>query len=271
MSVLRLGLCSVTLRTAPADRVAEVAAAGGLAAIEWGADVHAPPGDHAALGNVRRCTEAAGLAVASYGSYLRLAGDADRYAAVLDAAVAIGAPRIRVWAGELGSRQATADDRHAVVRSARELAVRAADAGVTIGFEFHGGTLTDTAESALRLLEEVDRPDVGTYWQPPQSMPADDALAGLDLLEPHVVGVHVFSWWPGDHRLALDARAELWTQVLARLSRRTVTTDLLLEFVPADEPAAVIRDAGVLRDWIGQLGARKGKVRRVPRPRSGRY
>lgn len=247
---MRSGLCSVTLRALPAARVVDVAVAAGLTAVEWGADVHAPAADPAAVAEVRRRTEAAGLAVASYGSYLRLAGDEERHPAVVAAAVALGAPRIRVWAGELGSADAAPADRAAVVRGARSLAARAADAGITVGFEFHGGTLTDTAESALRLLEEVGRPGVGTYWQPPQGVPDDRALAGLTLLEPYVVAVHAFSWWPRDQRLPLSARAGLWTRAVALLARRPAPADVMLEFVENDDPAAVIRDARTLRGCI---------------------
>jgi 3-dehydroshikimate dehydratase len=249
-AMLRSGLCSVTLRALCAARVVDVAVAAGLAAVEWGADVHVPAVDRVAIAEVRRRTEAAGLAVASYGSYLRLVDDDDLHPAVVAAAVALGAPRIRVWAGGLGSVDATEADRGVVVRGARALAARAADAGISVGFEFHGGTLTDTAESTVRLLEEVDRPDVGTYWQPPKGAPDDVALAGLTLLEPYVVAVHAFSWWPWGQRLPLSARAGLWGRVAALLARRGVLTDVMLEFVENDDPAAVIRDAQTLHGWI---------------------
>jgi 3-dehydroshikimate dehydratase len=245
--LLRPGLCSVTLRALPVEQVVPVAARAGLEAIEWGADVHAPPDDAAAVATVIRCTAEAGLAVASYGSYLRLCGDEERHAGVVTAAVALGAARIRVWAGERGSAAASAQERHVVVRGARALAARAADAGLTVGFEFHGGTLTDTVASTLRLLEEVDHPAVGTYWQPPQGVPDDEAVEGLRRVAPHVVAVHAFSWWPRAQRHPLTARQELWTRVVAELTTRGVPTDVLLEFVPADDPAGVARDAAALR------------------------
>ena len=61
----------MTLRQLPVEEVVAVAASAGLAAIEWGADVHVPPGDEAAAerGPVGRAS--AGVAVASYGSYYR--------------------------------------------------------------------------------------------------------------------------------------------------------------------------------------------------------
>src|SRR3954447_6657285 len=66
---LSLGVCSVTLRACSIDEVVEVAAGAGLECIEWGADVHVPPGDLDAARRAREATLAAGLRVASYGSY----------------------------------------------------------------------------------------------------------------------------------------------------------------------------------------------------------
>ena len=42
---VRTGLVSVTFRQLPADEVVAVAAKAGLAAIEWGGDVHVPLGN----------------------------------------------------------------------------------------------------------------------------------------------------------------------------------------------------------------------------------
>ena len=39
------GLCSVTMRQLGVEEVAKLAAESGLRAIEWGGDIHVPPGD----------------------------------------------------------------------------------------------------------------------------------------------------------------------------------------------------------------------------------
>ena len=68
---IRPGLCSVTFRALPAEELVDLAAEAGLESIEWGSDVHARPDGPAGLDHVRKLTEAAGLVVASYGSYYR--------------------------------------------------------------------------------------------------------------------------------------------------------------------------------------------------------
>ena len=56
---LTAGLCSVTFRKLPSAEVIERAAAAGLGAIEWGADVHLPPGDPVAAKTLgARCRDA---------------------------------------------------------------------------------------------------------------------------------------------------------------------------------------------------------------------
>ncbi|MGW0583559.1 sugar phosphate isomerase/epimerase family protein, partial [Streptomyces sp. NPDC002920] len=195
---------------------------------------------------VRDATEAAGLAVASYGSYYR-AGHTDpaEFEPVLRSAVRLGAPRIRIWAGATGTEATTPAQRSAVVADTRRAAELAAEAGIGLAYEFHRNTLTDGADRTLRLLEEVDRPDVHTYWQPPLDTPDAQALAGLDRLAGQVAAVHAFSWWPATTRLPLDARADLWRTALGRLRGRHL--DVLLEFVPDNDENVLAREAGTLR------------------------
>ncbi len=99
MSAFVPGLCSVTMRHLGVEEVAKIAAECGLGAIEWGGDVHVPPGDAAAAHRARTASLAAGLDCASYGSYLLADHDRepDTIARVLDTAVELGAPNVRVW------------------------------------------------------------------------------------------------------------------------------------------------------------------------------
>jgi sugar phosphate isomerase/epimerase len=249
----QLGLCSVTFRSLPAAEVVRLSVAAGLDCVEWGADVHAPPSDPSALATVRTLTRDAGLRVASYGAYWR-AGvhPLAQLRPVLSAAAALGAPRVRVWAGEVGTAQATADIWRDVARALRQAGDLALDHGLQLGLEFHGRTLTDTVESTVRLLELVDHAAVAPYWQPRLDDPPDVAVEGLRVLLDQVAAVHVFSWWPRDRRLPLADRADLWQPVLAELLARKPGTDLLLEFVPGDDPAVLAREAQTLRRWVRQ-------------------
>jgi 3-dehydroshikimate dehydratase len=263
--VIHTGLCSVTLRALAADEVVRIAAAAGLESIEWGADVHVPPGDLATAESVRAATMTAGLRIASYGSYHR-AGGADEadFRAVLASARALGAPRIRIWAGATASDDATPAARASVAAGARDAVARAAAAGVQVAFEFHRGTLTDRVDSVLELLDAVDPAAgrspppggrrVATYWQPPEGMPDEEALAGLRRLLGRVAAVHVFSWWPRNERRRLAERAGLWRAAFELLAREREPVDALLEFVPDDDPDLVAAEARTLSEILAQAG-----------------
>lgn len=260
--MLRPGLCSVTFRGLDVPSVVGHAAAAGLECIEWAGDAHVPPGDESAARQARELTVQAGLSVASYGSYLRFEGPDQEVRAegeaVLASARALSAPRIRVWAGRRGSAEVPAADRARIAGRIREFADRAAASGIEVGLEFHGRTLTDEIGSTLRLLEEIDRPTVRSYWQPHQDMPAPEALQTLRRILPHASSIHVFSWWPANRRRPLSERAELWREVFMILAAQGADRDALLEFVPEDDPDLLRREADTLRSLItaGEESAR---------------
>lgn len=245
----RIGLCSVTFRALPAQRVAQEAAAAGLRLVEWGADVHAPPHSPDDLRQVRERTAASGLTTCSYGSYWRAGvDDAEAFEVLAEAAAALGTSRIRVWAGASGSADASGALRSRVTGSLREAAGIAAARGLSVALEFHAGTLADTAAEALRLLDDVGHDALSTYWQPPVGEPDNRALDGLRLVLGRVSAIHVFSWWPGQTRRPLHDRARLWRPALELAAAAPV--DLLLEFVPGDDPAVLPRETATLQSWL---------------------
>ncbi|ASK65627.1 sugar phosphate isomerase [Brachybacterium avium] len=252
--MIRPGLCSVTFRELDVARIVELSADAGLACVEWAGDAHVPPGDVAAAEHARTLTEGAGLAVASYGSYLRFEGSDEEFAAqaagVLTAARALGAPRIRVWAGRTGSAEASAAERAQIIARIRRFADDTAAHGIDLGLEFHGRTLTDEITSTLRLLQEIDHDRVLSYWQPHQGMSDGDALETLRQVLPRTSTIHVFSWWPMHERLPLAERAPLWREAFGILAAEGSDRDALLEFVPQDDPGMLAREAESLRELI---------------------
>ena len=252
--MIRPGLCSVTFREFAVEDVVHHAAAAGLEGIEWAGDAHVPPGDLDAATHALTLTEAAGLVVTSYGSYLSFTGsDAEVHAqggAVIAAARALGVPRVRVWATRTGSAETSAEERARTVDRIQRFADRAAEHGLEVGLEFHGGTPTDEIGSTLRLLDEVGRANVLTYWQPHQDLPTQEALDTLRAALPRTSAIHVFSWWPRSERLPLAERSDLWESAFAILAENGTDRDALLEFIPGDDPALLQREADTLRTLI---------------------
>lgn len=246
---VRAGLCSVTFRELSAEDLIDHTRRAGLESIEWGTDVHVPLDDVTRAARVGDLTRDAGLAVASLGSYIRCTPDDDIDGA-LAVASALGAPRIRVWAGRSGSASASPAERAETTAILRESALRAEDYGIELAVEFHGGTLTDTGASARRLLEETASDNVSSYWQPTKGLGDAEAFAELEAIAPWVSTVHVFSWWPDSERLPLEGRSELWLRVMPYLRTLPRVTDALLEFVPDDDPTVLPREAETLRRWL---------------------
>lgn len=241
------GLVSITFRKLAPEEIISLARRAGLRAIEWGADIHVKPGEIERAGQIARLTREAGLAVSSYGSYYKAAHNPDSFPDVLRSAVALGAPRIRVWAGGAGAEKADAAQRDAVEKDLRRIVGMAAKEGIRIALEFHSGTLTSTAESAVRLLDAVE--DLETYWQPRCGATIGEALADLQLLALRLSHAHVFQWDQNGVRFPLADGREAWMRYLAALNALNRPVNVQLEYVKDDLQDQLMADAAALITW----------------------
>jgi len=245
------GLCSISFRKHSPKEVLQFASSAGLQAVEWGGDIHVPPGDLAIAKDVRRQTEDTGLKVSSYGSYYRV-GSSQDFPAVVDSARELGARSIRVWAGTKGSRETSKEERAAILEDARRCAQLAGAAGLSFDFEYHDHTLTDHPESVADLMRELPEPTIRFSWQPPHGRPEEESLTTLRAVLPRLGHVHVFEWWPGpETRLPLAHGKSRWTRFLALAGTAPGSGRCaLLEFMPGDDPGVLSREAATLRSVL---------------------
>ena len=252
--MIKSGLVSITFRRLPADQIVYLARLNKIAAIGWGGDVHVPHGDIEKARQVGTLTRDNGMLVAAYGSYYRVGqseAEGLAFESVLQTAVALEAPIIRVWAGSKGSQAADPGYWAKVVADSLRIAGMAGDAGLTICYEFHSGTLNDTGKSARRLLKLVQRDNVMTFWQPRVGADVETNLRDLELVLPFLRNVHVFHWWPDhEHRLGLRDGADVWAQYLQVIARDGRQHFALLEYVKDDLPANFIGDAETLKNLL---------------------
>src|SRR5690606_16413542 len=217
---------------------------------EWGGDVHVPAGDPERAVQVAQATTDAGLAVCSYGSYFRAGAD-EALTPILDSAEALGAGRVRIWAGRVDSADATPQQYAEVVARLRDAVAEASDRGIALALEYHRGTVADNPDAVLRLLADVASSALSTYWQPSVGAADAVALAEFDALAAQTSAVHVFSWWPRTERLRLHERGALWQALFTAASAASSPSrDALLEFVPDDDPALLAAEAATLRGWL---------------------
>lgn len=265
------GLASVTFRALSPDAILSLCQVTGLAAIEWGGDLHVPHGDEAAARRVARMSGDAGVRIVSYGSYYRLGcpdSVAGGFPPVLASALALGAPAIRVWAGrrmpdgrEDPALPVAADDFLRVCEAA-------AAHGVAISTEWHRGTLNDGPEAHRALFDRLPTGLGRSHWQPDPGLSREANAAILSGIGARLLHLHVFHWAPDGRRLFLREGRPDWARYLAAasgtgtgpgpdplaadagLAHANVAdprSAALLEFVPGDDPAVLAGEAETLR------------------------
>lgn len=231
-----IGLCSVTFRDKSVEEVIQLAKQAELEVIEWGSDKHVPETDIEHAEEVARLMREAGLSSNSYGTYYKL-GAHDDFHNYLEVANILGASTIRVWAGESGSKETSPEMRQSIIEDAKRLGALAGDAGCSISLEYHANTLTDTPESALQLMQDIDSTNVFLYWQPAENLSVRERIESLPALAPYITNVHVFHWENYHNRFPLADAAEDWQQFIDLIQKHSPhPQDFLLEFAPGEDP-----------------------------------
>ncbi len=258
IAMLQGGLVSVTFRRLSVADVVALLAKSRLRGIEWGGDVHVPHGDLRRAREVRSMSASEGLLICSYGSYYR-AGESEAeglsFRAVLDSAKELGAPVIRIWAGKRGSSDANGDYRRIVAEDSLRIAGMAGREGIKVAFELHGNTLTDTRESATRLLKDANHENLFCYWQPQPQVPHEQRLEMLRDIGRKLSHIHAYHWLMESGKLArypLAGGETEWSDYLAAAASIPGDRFVLLEFVENDSPDNFLRDAATLAGWLSR-------------------
>lgn len=191
---MRIALCTISFRhhLVSVGELARFARGHGFDGIElWG--VHARnlgPGDHA------EWLAAYGLRVPMLSDYLPL--DAapstltERTAELAGLARSWGAPRLRTFAGTKASATTAPEERAHVAQRLRMAAGQLADQGLRLVVETHPGTLADTTDSLLDLLDAVDHPNLRVNFDTLHVWEGgDDPLAAHARLGPHIDYYHL--------------------------------------------------------------------------------
>ncbi|MGW1677334.1 sugar phosphate isomerase/epimerase family protein [Saccharopolyspora sp. NPDC002376] len=247
------GLASVTFRRLDPAQIVSVAVDCGLQVVEWGGDVHVPCGATDTARTVSALCADHGIEIGTYGSYYKAGNTPEHeFDAVVRTAVALRAPRVRVWAGVAGSADVDAEQRAHIIADLQRCADLCAVEGLQLTVEYHVKSLTDDIDSVVRLYDEVGRDALVPHWQPRELPVADTCVREVRALLPKLASVHAFSWGADGftERHALADRVDVWDAVLRELAADGRRREVLLEFVPGDSVDMCRRDAAVLRDRI---------------------
>lgn len=254
---MKIGLVSVTFRELSVEEIINVAKNAGLECIEWGADVHVLPGDIEKALKVAKLMKENGLETVSYGSYYRV-GQSKDFETIIETAIALETKNIRIWAGVKDSEEVSCEQRKQLVDEIKSITSLASKKGLTVSFEYHGWTLTNTQESTVKLLEEVNMDEIFTYWQPLAGISHEENLNNLKQLNRlgKLKNIHAYHWvnnvkpynWVNTVRLPLIEGKEVWQEYID-LGRETAES-ILLEFVKDDSIDQFYEDAKILKEMM---------------------
>lgn len=199
---MQVGICSIIWK----DRldilgVIDTARRVGADGIEvWGQAPHVPdPSDLGHVASIRDAMRQAGLAAPQYGSYARAGtpGFIDKLSADLAVASRLDAPACRIWAGPADSETLEGGQWAHLVDDLRDAGQLAADHGLLLTMERHGGTATNTLWGCLRVFEEVASPALRLNYQVRET-DAEIIAAEIRSLGPHILNVHAMNWCTGE-------------------------------------------------------------------------
>ncbi|MHC1735357.1 MAG: NAD(P)-dependent oxidoreductase [Erysipelotrichaceae bacterium] len=245
---MKTGLTSVTFREKSVQEVIALAKEATLDGIEWGGDVHCPAGEINTAKEIKRLCDEAQLEVFSYGSYYK-GQEGEDFLPVLQTAVALNAPVIRIWAGRMSPETITEEYFDLLVKNIQDACDAALKENVILGLEYHRRSMTQTKEGAMKLIQAVDRKNLKTYWQPNPEVTFDEQIQELKTIADHLVAMHVFNWDETNTRYLLEEREGIkkWKKYVAYARKYGVDLPLILEFVKEDKAESFMRDVVSLR------------------------
>lgn len=252
--MIKTGLVSITFRKLTVEGIIDASVKAGIEGIEWGGDIHVPHGNIQKAEEVGNKTREAGLEIAAYGSYFRLDADDFTFEDILNTAIVLGAPLIRIWAGKLGSAECPLEYYNRIIKETRKAGDLCQKAGIKLAFEYHGGTITDTNDSAVKFMKDINHPSVYSYWQPPVGMTIKNCLEGIDLIKDYLQWIHVFYWEPDSkNRRKLSKGEPLWKEFFQKISTIEGDRWALLEFVKDDSMENFYDDSQTLKRLISEI------------------
>ena len=241
------GLVSISFRNHSPQEIIMAAANQHLKYIEWGSDLHAPPTELSKLEHIAALQHQYGIACCSYGTYFRLGyTPLQELPQYINAAKALAANILRVWAGRKKASDCTEEERAFLLSQCHQAAALAEEHRVILCLECHRRSYTETAAGALELMHQVNSPNFKMYWQPNPDISLEANLEYIAAVQQHIMHIHVFHWVGAD-RLPLKEGIGIWKNYLSQLYGNH---HLLLEFMPDDQMSSLETEAHSLHQLI---------------------
>lgn len=250
-----IGLVSISFRELSGKELVDVCVKNGIDAIEWGADVHAPATDLQKVKELKAYCVESGISCPSYGSYYHIGvptheGNVE-FSTLLEAAKILEAKTIRIWPSKTASADASPEFLEECVEELKKICSLAEKKGISLAFEYHWNTLTDTAESTLDLIKKTGAPNLKTYWQPNYNRTPPEHLDEIKLLKGHIANVHTY-FWDGRTRLPFSEGETVWRSYIGLLKDHDVP--FMFEHLKDDSLDQLRDDTVVLKKLLNEVG-----------------
>lgn len=185
-------MTSLTLKNENIINVVKIAKEAGIEGIEWGvSDTHMKLCDKKSAEEIKKASSEYAVEIFSLGSYCYME-EKEECDDALETAVLLGAPIIRIWAGKLPPCECDDEYRNKIISNTIYMADKAKKHNIVLGFEYHPWTLTETADDALALINDIGKDNVGLYWQPTNRISAEENVRDRNRVIPYFVGnIHI--------------------------------------------------------------------------------
>ncbi len=250
---MKTGFCSVTFRQLGIDEIIDIAIKAGADGIEWGGDIHVT--DVKTAASVAEKMKANGLAVLSYGSYCKCDGSEDEMRRLTDIADTLGAKYIRVWAGAKSPVETTDEERLKITQNLQAFCDIAAKKNISISLEYHRNTLTENADSAIRLFEEANRKNLKCQWQANPDISTEENRAELSELcgKNECLGnIHIFNMRRDNTFESLSDIEKTLAGYLDIIAAAGKDRNYIIEFCKGNDPLEFYKDMKVLKGILGE-------------------
>lgn len=198
---MKISACSVSFRNEPSDifQICDFIAGIGIKYIEiWGNHLDLSKSFEKFSKNLLDGLRSRGLACSIISPYFDLTGSKKAFydslelgKTIFTVAELIESPLVRVFTGTVSSDRVDPRKYEQCLSGLEKLSENAAQHGLKLAIETHPNTLVDTLQSTKRLLEDVDRENVGInldifhLWEVHKK-----TIQIFDTLKPHVFHMH---------------------------------------------------------------------------------
>ena len=225
----KFGLVSVSFREYSPEEILSEMKKCCLEYIELGSDIHAPTENKKRIEELILLQQKYNIKTSSYGTYFRAGVNKnEEIYPYIETAKALGTNILRVWCGDKDSFLYREGEKDTLFIALKELDRIAREEKVTLSFECHNNTYTDSVLGSLELMEKISEGGLKMYWQPNQYKSVEENLEYAEKIAPYVDIIHIFNWHKDD-RLPLSDGIAVWKKYLEKLGEDKT---LLLEFMP---------------------------------------